>query len=306
MDNKRDLIIIGAGPAGLTAALYAGRSRLDTLIIEKMATGGRILMSEAIENYPGFPGGVTTVELIGRMENQVKDLGIKFENDEVTGLDCSGSKIITSGGEYSFGALIIASGAHYRKLNVPGEKEYTGRGVSYCATCDGPFYKGKKVVLVGGGNAVAEEALYLTRFADSVSVVHRRQEMRASQILQEKMRKEKKINFILSSLVNGINGGKSVESVRIKDLLGGGEIDFACDGVFVCVGYEPETQFLKGKIDMDEAGFIITDEAMLTSAEGVFACGDCRKKSLYQVINACGDGAVAADSAYKFIADRSR
>ncbi|MDD3344850.1 MAG: FAD-dependent oxidoreductase, partial [Candidatus Omnitrophica bacterium] len=158
----------------------------------------------------------------------------------------------------------------------------------------------------GGGNAVAEEALYLTRFADSVSVVHRRQEMRASQILQEKMRKEKKINFILSSLVTGINGGKSVESVRIKDLISGGEIDFACDGVFVCVGYEPETQFLKGKIDMDEAGFIITDEAMLTSAEGVFACGDCRKKSLYQVINACGDGAVAADSAYKFIADRSR
>jgi thioredoxin reductase (NADPH) len=300
-----DLIIIGAGPAGLTAALYAGRSRLDTILIEKMAPGGRILMSESIENYPGFPGGVTTVELISRMERQVKELGVKIESNEVLDLDCVKKTITTSSGRYEARAVIIASGAHPRKLNVPGEKEYTGRGVSYCATCDAPFYKGKKVLLVGGGNAVAEEAIYLSRFAGSVTIIHRRQDLRASAILQEKMQGDKKISFILSSLVTEIKGARKVEAVRIKDLLSGKESDFGCDGVFIYIGYEPETVFLKGKLQMDEAGFIIADDSMATSAEGIFACGDCRKKSLYQVINACGDGAVAADSAYKFIANRS-
>ncbi|MDD5409335.1 MAG: thioredoxin-disulfide reductase [Candidatus Omnitrophica bacterium] len=301
-----DLIIIGAGPAGLTAALYAGRSRLDTVLIEKMAPGGRILMSETIENYPGFPGGISTVELISRMEQQVKELGVKIQSDEVLDLDCEKKTITASSGTYAARAVIIASGAHPRKLNVPGEKEYTGRGVSYCATCDAPFFKGKKVVLVGGGNAVAEEAIYLSRFASSVNIIHRRQDLRASEILQEKMQQDKKISFILSSLVTEIKGAKKVEAVKIKDLLSGKESDFACDGVFIYIGYEPETVFLKGKLQMDEAGFIISNESMATSVDGVFACGDCRKKSLYQVINACGDGAVAADSAYKFIADRSR
>jgi len=301
-----DLIIIGAGPAGLTAALYAGRSRLNTVIIEKMSAGGRILMSEAIENYPGFPGGVPTIELMNRMEKQVKDLGIKIESDEVLDLDCEKKTIVTSSGTYAAKAVIIASGAHPRKLNIPGEKEFTGRGVSYCATCDAPFYKDKKVVLVGGGNAVAEEAVYLSRFASSVSVVHRRQDLRASAILQEKMQQDKKISFILSSLVTEVKGGKKVEAVKIKDLLSGKESEFSCDGVFIYIGYEPETVFLKGKLQMDEVGFIIANDSMVTSVEGIFACGDCRKKSLYQVINACGDGAVAADSAYKFIADRSK
>ena len=300
-----DLIIIGAGPAGLTAALYAGRSRLDTILIEKMVPGGRILMSESIENYPGFPGGITTGELIDRMKRQVQELDVKIESDEVLDLDCLNKTVITSGEKYSAKAIIIATGARPRKLNIPGEKEFTGRGVSYCATCDAPFYRGKKVVLVGGGNAVAEEALYLSRFAESVSVIHRRQDLRASEILQEKMRQEKKISFILSSLVTEVKGVKKVEAVRLKDLLTGKESDFSCDGVFIYIGYEPETVFLKGKLQMDEAGFITADDSMLTSAEGVFACGDCRKKSLYQVINACGDGAVAADSAYKFIASRS-
>jgi len=300
-----DLIIIGAGPAGLTAALYAGRSRLDTLVIEKMSPGGRILMSESIENYPGFPGGVSTIELISRMEKQVKELGVKIESDEVLDLDCPKKTVVTSSGTYAAKALIIATGARPRKLNIPGEKELTGRGVSYCATCDGPFYKGKNVVLVGGGNAVAEEAMYLSRFASSVSVIHRRQDLRASAILQEKMQQDKKISFILSSLVTEVKGAKKVEAVKLRDLLTGKESDFSCDGVFIYIGYEPETVFLKDKIQVDEGGFIVADDSMATSAEGVFACGDCRKKSLYQVINACGDGAVAADSAYKFIANRS-
>lgn len=299
-----DLIIIGAGPAGLTAALYAGRSRLNTLLIEKMAVGGRILMSESIENYPGFPGGVSTRELMGKMEEQVRGLGVKIINDEVLDLDCLKKTIKTSGAAYEAAAIIIASGARPRKLNVPGEEEYIGRGVSYCATCDAPFFKEKKLVIVGGGNAVAEEAIYLSRFASQVSVLHRRQDLRASAILQERMRQNKKIDFILSSVLTRIKGSKKVESVTVKDLLSGKENDFNCDGVFIYIGYEPETMFLKGKLKMDEAGFIAADEDMASSVEGIFACGDCRKKGLYQVINACGDGAVAADSAYKFIANR--
>jgi thioredoxin reductase (NADPH) len=303
---RQDLVIIGGGPAGLTAALYAGRSRLDTLLIEKMAVGGRILMSETIENYPGFPGGVSTLELMARMESQVKELGVKIVNEEVADLDCVNRVLNTDSGSHQAGAVIIASGARPRKLNVPGEKQYTGRGVSYCATCDAPFFKGKKVVIVGGGNAVAEEAIYLSRFASIVSVIHRRQDLRASMILQERMQQNNKINFILNSIVTQIKGDKSLESVVVKDLLTGQENDFICDGVFIYIGYEPETVFLKNKLQMDEAGFIITDENMATSTPGVFACGDCRKKGFYQVINACGDGAVAADSAYKFLANQGK
>ncbi len=296
-----DLVIIGGGPAGLTAALYAGRSRLNTLLIEKMSVGGKILTSETIENYPGFPGGVSTTELMARMEAQVKELEVKITAEEAVELDCV-SRIVNTGSEsYQAGAVIIASGSAPRKLDVPGEKELTGRGVSYCATCDAPFFKDKRVVIVGGGNAVAEEALYLCRFAGSVNIVHRRQDLRASKILQERMLANEKIKFILNSVVTGIKGANKVSAVAIKDLVSGKEEDFACDGVFIYIGHEPATGFLKGKLQMDESGYILADEHMVTSAPGIFACGDCRKKGFYQVINACGDGAVAADSAYKFI-----
>lgn len=299
-----DLIIIGAGPAGLTAALYAGRSRLNTLLIEKLVVGGRILMSESIENYPGFPGGIPSHELIGRMETQVKELQVKIVNDEILDIDCDNKTIKGLNDTYESRSIIIASGAKPRKLNVLGEEKYTGRGVSYCATCDGPFFKNKKVVIVGGGNAVAEEAAYLSRFASAVTVIHRRQELRADKILQERMNENKKINFILNSMILEVKGTQKVEAVTIRDLLSGKEYDFACDGIFIYIGYEPETVFLKGKLEMDESGMIITDQNMATSAGGIFACGDCRKKGLYQVINACGEGAVAADSAYKFIANK--
>lgn len=300
--KKFDLIIIGAGPAGLTAALYAGRSRLETVLIEKMAVGGRILTSETIENYPGFPGGISTLELMGKMEAQVKELEVKIISDEVLEIDCQKMTIKTSGAEFTAKAIILANGAKPRKLNIPGEDKYTGRGVSYCATCDAPFFRDKKIVIVGGGNAVAEEAIYLSRFASAVTVIHRRQDLRATEILQEKLQANKKINFMLSSIATEIKGAQKVEAVVVKDLLTGKEIDFACDGVFIYIGYEPETAFLKDKLALDEAGFILADESLTTSVAGIFACGDCRKKSLYQVINACGDGAVAADSAYKHIA----
>ena len=304
--TTHDLVIIGGGPAGLTAALYAGRSRLDTLLIEKMALGGRILTSEIIENYPGFPGGISTVELMARMEEQVRQLGVKIVSDEVLDFDGVSRIINTASVNYQASAIIIASGARPRKLNVPGEKQYTGRGVSYCATCDAPFFKGKRIVIIGGGNAVAEEAMYLSRFGSRVSVIHRRGDLRASPILQERMQQDNKINFILNSTVTQIKGANKVEAVMIKDLLTDKEYDFACDGVFIYIGHEPETTFLKNKLQMDEAGFIVTDENMATTALGVFACGDCRKKGFYQVINACGDGAVAADSAYKFIASQEK
>jgi len=298
-----DLIIIGAGPAGLTAALYAGRSRLHTLLVEKMAIGGRILMSETIENYPGFPGGISTHDLMGRMEAQVRELGVEIISDQVQDLDCVEKTIKVSTGSFQGRSLIVASGAIPRKLNIPGEDKYTGRGVSYCATCDGPFFKDKEVVIIGGGNAVAEEAMYLSRFASRVNIIHRRSDLRASAILQERLLENKKIKFILNSIVTEIKGTQKVGAVAIKDLLSQQTYDFNCDGVFIYIGYEPETTFLKNKLQMDEVGFIITNEDMVTSIKGVFACGDCRKKGLYQVVNACGDGAVAADSAYKFIAN---
>jgi len=304
--EKYDLIIIGAGPAGLTAAIYAGRSRLNTLLIEKIAVGGLILTSETIENYPGFPKAIATFELMARMQEQVKELGVKIIIDEVLGLDCVNKMVQTAASSLQASAVIIASGSKPRKLNVPGEIEFTGRGVSYCATCDGPFFKDKKVVIIGGGNAVAEEAIYLSRFSSSVNLIHRRAELRASAILQERMRENKKIKFVLNSIATQIKGDKKVQAVTIRDLLTNKETDFNCDGVFIYVGYQPQTDFLKGKLNMDESGSIISDENMATSAQGIFACGDCRKKGLYQVISACGDGAVAADSAYKFIANRGK
>lgn len=299
-----DLIIIGAGPAGLTAALYAGRSRLKTLVFEKMAVGGRILMTETIENFPGFIGGITTEELIKRMEEQVKSLDIKIGQEEVLDLDCKLKSVKTSSNTHTASAIIIATGARSRKLGVRGEDKLIGRGVSYCATCDGPLYKEKNVVVVGGGNAVAEEALYLTRFAKVVNIIHRRNDLRASAILQERLKINKKINFILNSIITEIIGSAKVESIKIKDLNSTQERIISCDGVFIYIGSEPETGFVKDKLKLDAAGFIITDENLATSEEGVFACGDCRKKSLYQTITACGDGAVAADSAYKYIVNK--
>jgi thioredoxin reductase (NADPH) len=299
--NTYDLLIVGAGPAGLTAALYAGRSRLKTLILEKIGVGGRILLTEVIENFPGFVDGVHTADLIKRMQEQVTNLGISIVLEEVLEFDCKLKSVQTNAGMYSADAIIIATGANPRKLGVPGEDKLTGRGVSYCATCDGPLYRGKNVVIVGGGNAMAEEALYLTRFAESVSIVHRRGELRASPILQEKLKENKKINFILSSVLTEIIGSGKVEAMKIKDLNTSQEKRIQCEGIFIYIGYNPDTAFLKDKLKLDETGFIITDEDMSTSCEGIFACGDCRKKSLYQVVTACGDGAVAADSAYRYL-----
>lgn len=307
-----DVIIIGAGPAGLTAALYAGRFRLSTLILEKLSCGGQIIMSSSIENFPGFPGGISTGELIERFSQQVRDVGVPIENDEVTEVlagakskgapsDCAPFVVKTQGASYETKSIIVATGAQPKRLGIEGEERLTGKGISYCATCDGPFFKEKEVVVVGGGDRAIEEALFLTAYARKVTVVHRRQELRAAKILQEKALSNPKIRFVLDSVIEGLSGEGKVEGAKVRNIKTGSVLDLVCQGVFVFVGIEPATVFLKNHLQLDAIGFIITDHTMKTSRDGIFACGDCRSKSLYQVINACGEGAVAADSAHKYI-----
>jgi len=305
--NKYDLIIIGAGPAGLTAALYAGRFRLNTLIIEKAGIGGQIVLSPTIENYPGFPDGVTTAELMDRFKKQVDALGVPVVMEEVTEISVipsSGNslyKVVTSDNAYETKVLIIATGAYPKKLGVPGEDKFTGRGVSYCGTCDAPFFKNKEILVVGGGDRALEETIFLTSYASKVTLVHRRKELRASAILQEHARSNQKISFLLDSVIEEILGENKVEAVKIKNLTSSQVSKIPCQGVFIFVGIQPNTQVFRNVLHLDESAFIITDEIMKTSRDGIYACGDCRKKSLYQVINACGEAAVSADSAHKYL-----
>lgn len=305
-----DLIIIGSGPAGLAAGIYAGRFRLDTLIIEKMSVGGQIILSPSIDNFPGFPEGISTVELIERFKKQVSELSVPLvmeEVREVTRDAKAGADIYTvktSEATYEARALIVASGASSKRLGVPGENKFIGRGVSYCGTCDAPFFKNKEIVIVGGGDRAVEEAIFLTSYASKVTLVHRRQQLRASKILEEKLKTNPKINFMMDSVIEEINGENKVEAVKIKNVNTNSTTVYPCNGVFVFVGIKPNTEFLKNLLQIDESGFIITQQDMRTSSAGIYACGDCCKKSLYQVVNACGEGAVAADSVHKYLLNR--
>jgi len=298
-----DLIIIGAGPAGLTAAIYAGRFRLNTLMLEKMSVGGQIITSPDIENFPGFPGGISTGELIEKFKQQVDDLGLRIEPEEAIEIipDKNNYLLKTGSNSYETRTIIVASGAEPKRLGVKGEERFIGRGVSYCGTCDAPLFKEKAVVVIGGGDRAIEEALFLARYAAKVTVIHRRNSLRTSKILEEKARQNQKINFILESTVEEIFGDKKVENVKIKNVSSGAFNILACDGVFVFVGIKPNTDFLNNILHLDPSSFIITDQDLATSRKGIFACGDALKKSLYQVINACAEGALAADSAHKYI-----
>ena len=303
-----DVIIIGAGPAGLTAGLYSGRYRINALILEKLSPGGQIITSATIDNFPGFPEGTNTQELIDRMRAQVEGVGIRIENaeaQEITQISSGASPaycVKTPEKSYETRAVIIATGAYPRKLNVVGETRLIGRGVSYCGTCDGPLFKNKAVVVVGGGDRALEDALYLSTYATSVTIVHRRQQLRGSKILEEKARTNKKISFIFDTVIEEIVGEKKVESVRLKNVISGEVNNFYCQGVFIFVGMLPNTEFVKLFLQTDESGFIITDRSFLTTSRpGIFACGDVQKKSLNQVITASADGALAADSAFKFL-----
>ncbi len=301
---KYKLIIIGGGPAGLTAGIYAARSRLKTLLIEKGVPGGQIATSEKVENFPGFPEGISGQELVFRMEEQAKKFSLEIKNlTEAKEIqkEKEGFKILTSEGELFSQAVIIASGSSPAKLGIPGEKEFTGKGVSYCATCDGAFFKDREVLVVGGGNSAIEEAIFLTKFASKVTIVHRRDELRATKILQERAFKNPKIEFIWNSHLIKVMGKEKVEKAVVKNKLTQKEKEIKVDGVFIYVGVKPNAQFLPPEVKVDERGFILTDENMETSVEGMFAAGDVRSNKLKQVVVACGEGALAAHMAEKFL-----
>ncbi len=298
-----DVIIIGGGPAGMSAAIYAARARLKTLIIEKAGCGGQIAITDHLENYPGFETGINGFELAVKMQTQATTFGSEITYGEVLSIDVNNKlkKVILQDKEYETKTIIIASGANFKKLNVPGEQEFIGKGVSYCATCDGPFFRNKEIAVVGGGDSALQEALYLTKFATKVNLIHRRNEFRAAKILQEKVLANEKINIILDSVVEEINGTQMLESLKVKNVKDGNIKNLAVSGVFLFVGWQPNTKFLESSNIKLENGYIITNENMETNLDGVFACGDVRKKQLRQVVTAAGDGAISAISAQHYI-----
>ena len=307
MSRSCQVAVIGAGPAGLAAGLYAARSGLSTIIIEMAFPGGQIANAPRVDNYPGFVEGISGIELGQYMHSQAEQAGAETLTVDVSSLvpatqGSGGQHVVkTSEEDVSAQAVIVATGARYRMLGVPGEAELTGRGVSYCATCDGPFYRGKKVAVIGGGDTAITDALELTTFASQVTVIHRRDELRASRALQEKAGNNPKVAFLWNAVVEEVLGQPGVSSVRLKDTKSGTLSEFPVDGVFVAVGSVPSTDFLNGVIALDEAGCIIVNEQMETDIAGVFAAGDVRHNSARQVITAAGDGATAALSARRYI-----
>ncbi|MFB0505560.1 MAG: thioredoxin-disulfide reductase [Thermodesulfobacteriota bacterium] len=301
-----DVVIIGGGPAGLTAGLYASRARLKALLIEAMIAGGQMTTTDVIENYPGF-SHITGAELSNLMDEQAKGFGLTVETGEVIGLELVGDQKLVKTGEkeYRGEAIILCTGTEYRKLGIPGEAEFTGRGVSYCATCDGAFFKDSKVVVVGGGDSALTEALFLTRFAKEITIIHRRDALRATKIYQERAFADPKIDFLWSTVVEEIKGNQTVESVLVKNVTSGEVKEVPTEGVFMFIGITPKTAFLKGVVELDENGYILVDEENLqTSVEGIFAAGDARKKLLRQVATAVGDGATAAFAVEKYLEEK--
>lgn len=298
-----EVIIIGGGPAGLSAAIYTARARLDSLLIEKGLVGGQIVNAERLDNFPGFPDGISGTKLADLMHEQATKYGLKTTIAEVTGvrLEKELKVIETASGSYRTRALIIASGCHRQKLGVAGEAEFTGKGVSYCATCDGAFFRELPVAVVGGGNAAVTEALHLTKFASKVTVIHRRDQLRAGKILQEKAFSEPKIDFRWDSVVSKIEGKDLVSGLKLRDVKTSRESTLSVSGVFVSIGFIPNTEYLKGVVPLAENGAVITNDLMETEVAGIYAAGDIRKGSPRQVITACGDGATAAIQATKFL-----
>jgi thioredoxin reductase (NADPH) len=298
-----DVIIIGGGPAGLTAAIYTSRARLDSLLIERGIIGGQAVNAERLDNYPGFPQGISGPELSELMHQQAAKYGLETVVAEVTGLKSQGKQklVETTGDSFSAGAVIIAGGCHRQKIGVPGEEEFTGKGVSYCATCDGAFFRDLPVVVVGGGNAAVTEALHLSKFASKITVIHRRDQLRATPVVQEKAFAEPKIEFAWDSVVERIEGEDLVKRIGLRNVKTGAKSTLEIAGVFVSIGFLPNTDYLKGFLPLDKTGAIVTDINMETGVAGVFAAGDIRLNSPRQVIIACGDGATAAVQATKFL-----
>jgi len=299
-----DLVIIGGGPAGLTAAIYAARARLKVLILEKSAPGGQILVTDWIENYPGFPEGLTGADLVEKMTAQARRFGAEIETNQVVSLDVAGpvKRLTLNDREITTKAVIICTGASPRKLGVPGEAEFYGRGISTCATCDAPFYRNSVVAAVGGGDTAVQESLFLTRFAKKVYLIHRRDQLRATRILQERASENDKIEMVWDSVVTKVNGTDAgVNGITVKNVKTGETKDLAVDGCFMWVGILPNTAFLKDAVTLDKGGFVVVNARMETSVPGVYAAGDVRNTPLRQVATAVGDAAIAAFEAAAYI-----
>ncbi len=310
MSKIYDLVIIGAGPAGLSAGLYGARSKMDVLILEREKNGGQIVTTSDVANYPGSIREATGPSLIARMVEQCQEFGAKIEKGTVEKVDLKGKikkLYIKDGREISAKSVIIATGAYPRRLNVPGEKEFTGKGVSYCATCDADFFTDMEIYCVGGGDTAVEEALFLTKFASKVTIVHRRDELRATKSIQEKAFKNEKIDFLWDSTIDEIRGDGIVEEMVVKNTKTGEKTvikapeEFGTFGIFVFVGYIPNTEIFKDEIELNDKGYIETCQNLKTCVPGVYAAGDIREKSLRQVITAASDGAIAAIQAEKHI-----
>jgi len=298
-----DVAIIGSGPAGLTAAIYAARAKLATLVLTGDALGGQIATTNDVENYPGFEE-ITGPDLTMRMRAQAERFGAETVFDQITEVDFNGPPFSLVGGSTAYEArtVIVATGASPKLLGVPGEQEFWGRGVSVCATCDGAFFQGQPVTVVGGGDSALQEGLFLTRFASTVTIVHRRDELRAGPYLQDRARQDPKIEFIWDSVVTEVRGGEVVSSVGLKNVKSGDEVDFPTEGVFIFVGHFPNTDLFKGKLEMDDEGYVISDRFMHTSVDGVFVAGEAQDHYFRQAITSAGEGCQAAMEAEKFLA----
>jgi thioredoxin reductase (NADPH) len=306
--EEYSVIIIGGGPAGLTAGLYTARAQLRTILLEAMIPSGQAYMTDRIENYPGFPDGISGRELIERFTQQAKKFGLEILTfTKVESIEVAGDKKMVVVGEkhLSAPALIIATGGQWNKLGVVGEEEFAGKGISYCATCDGAFFKDQEVVVVGGGDTALEDALYLSRIARKVYVIHRRNQLRAQKILQLKALEEPAIEFIWDSVIKEIKGQGVVKNVTIENIKDATQRELAVSGVFIAIGQRPNTDFIRGIIDLDDVGYIITDQNCATSVAGIFAAGDVRQKSLRQIATAVGDGALVAASAERYITEKT-
>jgi thioredoxin reductase (NADPH) len=302
-----DVIIIGGGPAGLTAGIYSSRAKLKTLLIESAFNPSQVTITDLIENYPGFPEGIQGPELIEKFKEQASKFGLDIIQKDVSVIartsigNLDGWKVETGDSSYVGLSIIMVTGTTLEKLGVTGETEFTGRGVSYCATCDAPFYKDRRVIVVGGGDAAIQESIYLTKFAKEVFIIHRRDRLRATGILQERAFSNNQINFVWNSVVEKIIGDNVVSGVQLENVKTGKFQEIAVDGVFVFVGNVPNSELVNNLVELDKGGSIIVNKGMKTSADGIFACGDCTNTSLRQVVTACGDGATAAYSAQLYV-----
>ena len=303
-----DVVIIGAGPAGLSAGIYCGRANLATCVIDRMGPGGQVATTDWVENYPGFPEGISGLDLSAKMEEQARRFGAEITLAEIENLKEQGGlyTLCCTEGDLRAPAVIIASGTRPRELGVPGESRFRGSGVSHCATCDGALYRDKVVVVVGGGDSAIGEATFLTRFARKVYVVHRRDALRATKVLQERAFKNPKLEFVWSYVVTSINGGEKVESVTVRNVRDDGTHTIETDGVFLYVGLLPNTEFVRGFVDLDEWGYVLTDDSMRASRLGIYAAGDVRHKDLRQVVTATADGAMAAVSVEHYLSETGK